>query len=62
MVVVGAREVQGEVAEGDEAGKADANRSRTISASNPRTSTRLSSGKERIGPGVENTPVANVRI
>ena len=61
MVVVADMEVQEEVAEGDEAGEADANRSRTISASNPRTSTRSSSGKERIGTGVAKPPVENVR-
>ena len=46
-------EVQEEVAEGDKSGEADSNRSRPISASNSRTSTMSSSGKERIGTGVE---------
>ena len=55
-------EVQEEVAEGDEVGKADSNRSRPISASNPRTSTRSSSGNERIGTGVAKPLVANERI
>ena len=54
-------EVQEEVEEGDEAGEADGNRSRHISASNPKMSTRLSSGKESIGTGVAKPPVANVR-
>ena len=54
-------EVQEEVSEEDKSGKADANRSQPISASNPRTSTRLSSGKERIGTGVAKPPVSNVR-
>ena len=55
-------EVQEKVAEGDEAGEADANRSRPNLASNPRTSTRSPSGKERIGTGVAKPPVENVRI
>ena len=59
-------EVQEEVAEGDEAGEADANLCRPISASKPRTSTRTStkssSGKERIGTGVEKPPMKNVKI
>ena len=53
-------EVQEEVTEKDEAGGADTNRSPPISVSNPRTSTRSSSGKERIGTGVANPPVENV--
>ena len=36
VVVVGAMEVQEKVTEGDKADEADANRSRPISASNPR--------------------------
>ena len=50
-------EVQEKVAEGD---KADANRSRPISASNPSTSTKSSSGKERVGTGVAKPPLENV--
>ena len=61
MVVVGAVEVQEEVAEGDEAGEAGANRSRTILASNLRMSTRSSSEKEGIGTGVAKPHVENVR-
>ena len=61
VVVVGAMEFQEEVVEGGEVGKADANRSRPISASNLRTSTRSSSGKESIDNGVAKPPVENVR-
>ena len=61
MVVVRVMAVQEEVAKGDEAGEADTNRFRHISESNLRRSTRLSSGKERIGTGVEKPPVENVR-
>ena len=54
-------EFEEEVVEGDETGKVYTNRSRIISASNPRTSIRSSSGEERIGTGVEKPTVENVR-